>query len=417
MEDPSYSTTAKIIALVMMIIIIISTLCFILESEVCQADTCSGTTGSLEFEPWAMIFYVIEWISVVIFTIDYVVRLSTCPKPLIFLFGSDGVMNLVDLVAFLPFWIMGLMQDPAFAQPSLDSANSVGGVGFVRAVRLIRVFRVFKVGKYSLGIQMFGGAIARSTQPMLILVLVLNVAMIIFSSIIWLIERPGGSLVTDELLSVTGMGPCTEISNGVKNGTVPADDCMQAICFGTIPSAFWWALTTMTTVGYGDCYPITGPGKLVCVVAMIMGVIVLALPITVLGSNFAKMVEMYEEDAAAYHFSDLDDDGLVDELELREFLAAKKKEGLLRKDIDVKVSTLMKKYDSEEVGCLNLMDFRRLQADVVIQRVFDPTLEIQIIKEMLLSHQQALKSLQTSVDSLVAAQAPEGGKAVDLTSM
>ena len=67
---------------------------------------------------------------------------------------------------------------------------------------------------------------------------------------------------------------------------------MQAVCFGTIPSCFWWALTTMTTVGYGDCYPITLMGKIVAVVAMISGVIVLALPITVLGSNFAKMVEM-----------------------------------------------------------------------------------------------------------------------------
>ena len=64
----------------------------------------------------------------------------------------------------------------------------------------------------------------------------------------------------------------------------------QAICFGTIPSAFWWALTTMTTVGYGDCYPITLLGKIVAVIAMVGGVIVLALPITVLGSNFAKAI-------------------------------------------------------------------------------------------------------------------------------
>jgi len=65
-------------------------------------------------------------------------------------------------------------QTPAFAKPSLGDAD-VGGVAFVRAIRLIRVFRVFKVGKYSLGIQMFAGAIKHSAQPMGILVLVTSV--------------------------------------------------------------------------------------------------------------------------------------------------------------------------------------------------------------------------------------------------
>ena len=61
---------------------------------------------------------------------------------------------------------------------------------------------------------------------------------------------------------------------------------MQAYCFGTVPSTMWWAVTTMTTVGYGDCYPITLPGKVLSVVAMLTGIIVLALPISVIGNNF-----------------------------------------------------------------------------------------------------------------------------------
>ena len=58
------------------------------------------------------------------------------------------------------------------------------------------------------------------------------------------------------------------------------------MCFGTILSSAWLVITTMTTVGYGDCFPITTLGKLVGAFAQISGVIVLALPITVLGSNF-----------------------------------------------------------------------------------------------------------------------------------
>merc|ERR1740121_1202819 len=111
--------------------------------------------------------------------------------------------------------------------------------------------------------------------------------MIIFASVIWLIEKPGG-IVSDEVIAAT---------LGVE---------MQALCFETIPSAFWWSLTTMTTVGYGDCYPMSLLGKLLSVFAMIGGGIVLALPITVIGSNFAKMVEMYEEDTL--EFSTIDDD-------------------------------------------------------------------------------------------------------------
>ena len=100
-----------------------------------------------------------------------------------------NIVNLIDLVAWLPFWVMGASSSPAFAKPIIDGGSDVGGVAFVRAVRLIRVFRVFKVGKYSMGIQMFAGALKNSIQPMGILVLVTTVAMIIFSSIIWLIER------------------------------------------------------------------------------------------------------------------------------------------------------------------------------------------------------------------------------------
>ena len=87
-----------------------------------------------------------------------------------------------------------------------------------------------------------------------------------------------------------------------------SDPDHQAFCFGTIPTAFWWALVTMTTVGYGDCYPSTPGGKCVSVLAMFGGVLILALPITVVGSNFQKMVELFEEDAQARRCDDDDDD-------------------------------------------------------------------------------------------------------------
>ena len=181
------------------------------------------------------------------------------------------------------------MDDPPFAVPSLDSAGG-SAFGFVRAIRLVRVFRVFKVGKLALGFKMMAGSIANSMETMSVLMIVMGVVVTLFSSIMHLIEAPGSALATDELIDAAGMGPCL-LADGNRTA-----DCMQSICFGTIPSTFWWAFTTMTTVGYGDCYPVTWAGKMVSVLTFIVGIGVLAPHRTVLGNNFsAQETEMCAE--------------------------------------------------------------------------------------------------------------------------
>uniref|UniRef100_A0A7S4B011 EF-hand domain-containing protein n=2 Tax=Chrysotila carterae TaxID=13221 RepID=A0A7S4B011_CHRCT len=379
MEDPAYSRLAKVISVILMTVILVSTVCFVLESEV---QTCSPhggpCAGFLEFEPWAKFFYVVEWISVIIFTLEYCVRIGTCPSRYRFL---TSALNFVDLVAWLPFWVIEGLNDPPYSAPSLDKTTTPG-FGFVRAIRLIRVFRVFKFGKYSIGIRMFSGAILHSAQPMAVLCAVLTVATIIFSSLIWLLERPQSRFVTDELLAATGM----------------AD--MQIVCFGTIPSSFWWALTTMTTVGYGDCFPITLPGKMVTVVAMVCGVIVLALPITVLGSNFSKMMDMYAEDRAECTLVDAEGNGLIEELELREFLLTKKRSGLLRKDVDTKTKTLMSKYDRGKKGALTFDEFIVLQHDVLIDNHVDPMVEVARMRKSLDEQERLIMAMSSRLAAL-----------------
>merc|ERR1719359_2295307 len=113
----------------------------------------------------------------------------------------------------------------------------------------------------------------------------------------------------------------------------------------------------MTTVGYGDVYPETPWGKIVAGVCMLSGVLILALPITVVGANFAKMVEMFEEDNMAYQMADSDGTGLIEVMELREFLLQKKKDGTLRREIDVRAATLLLKYDCQKKGALNSQEF------------------------------------------------------------
>ena len=177
-------------------------------------------------------------------------------------------MNLVDLIAWMPYWIVLAVEG------GFDSAGGGTNFGFIRAVRLMRVFRVFKFARYSVGIQMFLGAVAKSKQPLGVLLFMVCISTTIISSIMFMVEDD----VSDERLSNAGV-------SREEHDT----------CYATIVRACWWCIVTMTTVGYGDCYPLSVAGKLMAMVTMLLGVFILALPITVVGSNFHKMVEMYEE--------------------------------------------------------------------------------------------------------------------------
>ena len=176
-------------------------------------------------------------------------------------------MNLIDLAAVMPFWVMLVVN-------TASNTDNSGNFGFIRVIRLIRVFRVFKFGRYSIGLQMFAGALKGSVQPLWILVFVMSINVIILSSIVHICEL---AVSADDI---------------ERHGS---DSETHLRCYGTISRTFWWAMVTMTTVGYGDCSPLSPVGKLFAIIAMLSGVLILALPITVIGSNFAKMVEMFED--------------------------------------------------------------------------------------------------------------------------
>merc|ERR1719424_189922 len=133
----------------MMMLILLVTICFVLESE------ATLPTGLLAATDALVVFENIEFVSVIIFSVEYVVRVLCCPID-----KKSGIIssvrkfllapfNIVDALACIPFWVTYVMQ-------ILDPSSSQAGFGFIRAIRLVRVFRVFKIGKYSIGIQMFG---------------------------------------------------------------------------------------------------------------------------------------------------------------------------------------------------------------------------------------------------------------------
>ena len=172
-------------------------------------------------------------------------------------------MNQVDVVAVLPWY--------------LELAVSGGGSGLavLRAIRLVRVFRVFKLGRYNTSAMIFKRALERSAQPLSLLFYFMLIANIFVRVAVYYAEAMG--------------------ANANPSDVDNFDDPLPAFPFDSIPRAMYWCMVTMTTVGYGDMYPITLIGRIVAVITMLSGIVVLAMPITLIGSNF---VEEYRKSQA-----------------------------------------------------------------------------------------------------------------------
>ena len=150
-------------------------------------------------------------------------------------------MNWIDLGAVLPFYIQLFL-----------SSSDLKTIIVLRVVRLIRVFRIFKLSRHSYGLQILGHTLRASFSELFLLAFFLSIGVIIFSSIIFYAEKD-----------------------------------VNPVMFPTIPHGFWWAVVTMTTLGYGDVVPKSWQGKIVGSLCAICGVLMIALPVPVIVSNFS----------------------------------------------------------------------------------------------------------------------------------
>ncbi|KAK9534621.1 hypothetical protein VZT92_007054 [Zoarces viviparus] len=259
-EYPESSSGARIIAIISVMVIVLSILIFCLETlpefrkEKEQREkfitmphpTIANETISVSpgFTPFQDPFFIVETICIIWFSFELIVRLVCAPNKVHFF---KDVMNTIDFFAIIPYFVtLGteLAKDKD-AHPSVSLA-------LIRVIRLVRVFRIFKLSRHSKGLQILGQTLKASLRELALLIFFLFIGVILFSSAAYFAE-------------------------------VDSTDT----AFTSIPGAFWWAVVTMTTVGYGDMFPETVGGKLVGSMCAIAGVLTISLPVPVIVSNFS----------------------------------------------------------------------------------------------------------------------------------
>jgi hypothetical protein len=162
-EDPQSSQAAFILALFLLTLILVSCLAF-----------CLQTIGVFYAGDQTVWEYT-EVVCIIAFTIEYLLRLMAAPHRMTFV--KSG-LNIIDLVAILPFYLEAML-----------SGTDVAGLAVFRIVRLARVFRLFKLGRYSDGLKTFATTMSQSTRPLAMLLFFMVIAIVLFSSAIYYVER------------------------------------------------------------------------------------------------------------------------------------------------------------------------------------------------------------------------------------
>jgi voltage-gated potassium channel len=198
------------------------------------------------YENFGELIDLFNWISVVLFTIEYLLRVWTVVESprfrhpvtgrLKFIFSPLG---LIDLLAILPFYLPFMGFD----------------LRFVRILRIFRLFRIFRVAKYIKAIDAIRHVIRQKKEELLISLMFVTFLLIISSCIIYYVEHDA-----------------------------------QPDLFSSIPATMWWSIATLTTVGYGDIFPITPLGRFLGSIIAVLGVGLFALPTGILASGFSEEI-------------------------------------------------------------------------------------------------------------------------------
>ena len=186
-------------------------------------------------EKYGSLLLAIEWGFTIFFTVEYILRIYCCENKKKYILSTMGI---IDLLSIIPTYLT------VFYAP-------IGSLIDIRIMRLIRIFRIFQLSSYLRSGHKMQIALRSSRPKIIVFILYISLLVIILGTIMYVIE-------------------------GQENG------------FENIPKSIYWAVVTLTTVGYGDVVPITTLGKTISVFIMLLGYAIIAVPTGIVSAELAK---------------------------------------------------------------------------------------------------------------------------------
>ncbi|KAK6320283.1 hypothetical protein J4Q44_G00093900 [Coregonus suidteri] len=217
--------------------------------------------------------FIVETVCVAWFSLEWILRFIQARSKLEFI---RGPLNVIDAMAILPYYVSLVVDedDPGLDHEKAGGTSYLDKLGLVlRILRALRILYVMRLARHSLGLQTLGLTVRRSTREFGLLLLFLCVAVTLFSPLVHLAE--------------------SELT-GVED-------------FSSIPASYWWAIISMTTVGYGDMVPRSIPGQVVALSSILSGILIMAFPATSIFHMFSKSYQdlkrehdrLFKEECAA----------------------------------------------------------------------------------------------------------------------
>lgn len=220
---------------IIQLLILGSAIAFVLETEP-------------ELEQYQLYFFIADCSFLILFAIEYIVRIYSAPDKKAFIFSFFG---LVDLIAILPSLVL------------IPGLGHLPGFHVLRILRFLRVFRIFKATRFILAVDRMIEALGEVKRELLALVILSSMMVYLSACGIYYFEKEA-----------------------------------QPENFGTIAKSMWWAIVSLTTIGYGDVYPVTPGGKVFTAFVALIGVGLIAIPSGLLASVLteARVEERLEEE-------------------------------------------------------------------------------------------------------------------------